>query len=51
VPLWNLLLILMPREIVNLLDLSYLEDDLTPESAIEMIEEEKKHARLTTEGP
>jgi L-fuconate dehydratase len=40
-PLWNLLLSLMPREIVNLLDLSYLEDDLTPESAIEMVEEER----------
>jgi L-fuconate dehydratase len=41
VPLWNLLLSLTPREIVNLLDLSYLEDDLTPESTVEMIEGER----------
>jgi L-fuconate dehydratase len=39
VPLWKLLLDLTPREIVNLLDLSYLEDDLTPELAVRQIEE------------
>jgi len=40
VPLWKLLLDLTPREIVNLLDLSYLEDDLTPELAVRLIEEQ-----------
>jgi L-fuconate dehydratase len=39
VPLWKLLLDLPSREIVNLLDLSYLEEDLTPESAIRLIEQ------------
>jgi L-fuconate dehydratase len=39
VPLWKLLLDLTPREIVNLLDLSYLEDDLMPELAVSLIEE------------
>jgi L-fuconate dehydratase len=38
VPLWKLLLDLTPREIVNLLDLSYLEDDLTPGQAVRLIE-------------
>src|SRR3984893_9544179 len=33
VPLWRLLLDLSPRELVNLLDLSYLEDVLTPDEA------------------
>src|ERR1700756_4186485 len=33
VPLWRLLLDLSPRELVNLLDLSYLEDVLTGEEA------------------
>jgi L-fuconate dehydratase len=40
VPLWKLLLDLTPRQIVNTLDLSYLEEDLTPDSAIQMIEGE-----------
>jgi L-fuconate dehydratase len=39
VPLWRLLLDLTACEIVNLLDLSYLEEDLTPESAIRLIEQ------------
>lgn len=43
VPLWKLLLDLTPQAIVNALDLSYLEEDLTPETAIEMMEEERKH--------
>ena len=38
VPLWKLLLDLTPREIVNLLDLSYLEEDLTADDAIRLIE-------------
>jgi L-fuconate dehydratase len=40
VPLWKLLLELSPRQIVNLLDLSYLEEDLTPESAVHLIEQQ-----------
>ena len=34
VPLWRLLLDLSPEEIVRTLDLTYLEDVLTPESAL-----------------
>lgn len=40
VPLWKLLLELSPHQIVNLLDLSYLEEDLTPESAVHLIEQQ-----------
>lgn len=43
VPLWRLLLDLTPEEIVNLLDLSYLEDDLLLAGAVEMIERERKN--------
>jgi L-fuconate dehydratase len=38
VPLWKLLIDLSPEEIVNTLDLSYLEDVLTREEAIEMLQ-------------
>jgi L-fuconate dehydratase len=38
VPLWKLLIDLSPEEIVNTLDLSYLEDVLTKEEAIEMLQ-------------
>jgi len=37
VPLWRLLLDLKPQEVVNLLDLSYLEDVLTQEEAEKML--------------
>lgn len=37
VPLWKLLIDLSPEEIVNTLDLSYLEDVLTREEALEML--------------
>ncbi|WP_343670474.1 enolase C-terminal domain-like protein [Chitinophaga sp.] len=37
VPLWKLLIDLSPEEIVNTLDLSFLEDELTPEQAIALI--------------
>jgi len=37
VPLWKLLVDLSPEEIVNTLDLSYLEDELTKEEAISLI--------------
>ena len=39
-PLWKLLLELSPREIVALLDLSYLEDVLTPNEAVAMLSRE-----------
>jgi L-fuconate dehydratase len=37
VPLWKLLLDLTPEEVVHLLDLSYLEDVLLEESALELL--------------
>ncbi len=37
VPLWKLLIELSPEEIVNTLDLSYLEDELTREEAITLL--------------
>ena len=45
VPLWRLLLDLDPRELVNLLDLSYVEDALTPEEAAEIF-----HRHLSGRG-
>ena len=39
VPLWKLLLDLSPKQIVSLLDLSYLEDVLKPEEAEEILRE------------
>lgn len=39
VPLWRLLLDLKPAEVLSLLDLSYLEDVLTREEALKMLEE------------
>lgn len=40
VPLWHLLISLNPEELVNTMDFSYLEDVLTPDQAIEMLENE-----------
>ena len=37
VPLWKLLIDLSPEEIVNTLDLSYLEEELTREQALDLI--------------
>lgn len=37
VPLWKLLIDLSPQEIVNTLDLSYLEDELTSEQALQIL--------------
>jgi L-fuconate dehydratase len=37
-PLWKLLIDLTPEQIVNTLDLSYLEDELTKEAALQMLE-------------
>lgn len=47
VPLWKLLTDLSPEQIVNTLDLSYLEDVLTKEEAIEMLTQQQaaKHER------
>jgi L-fuconate dehydratase len=41
VPLWKLLISLSPEQIVNTLDLSYLEDELTRTQAIELIKEQE----------
>ncbi len=41
-PLWKLLLDLSSREVVNLLDLSYLEEDLTATSALEILQGEQE---------
>jgi len=49
VPLWKLLLDLTPCEVVNLLDLSYLEEDLSADTALRILEEEKK-TRAAREG-
>lgn len=40
-PLWSLLLSLSPDEVVNLLDLSYLEDVLDRESALRLITDQQ----------
>ncbi|MGH9395552.1 MAG: enolase C-terminal domain-like protein [Terriglobia bacterium] len=40
VPLWRLLLDLSPQEVVQLLDLTYLEDVLTPEDALALLRQE-----------
>ena len=45
VPLWRLLLDLSSHELVNLLDLRYLEEDLTREQAVEMIEAERERRK------
>jgi L-fuconate dehydratase len=41
VPLWKLLIDLSPEQIVNTLDLSYLEDELTREQAIQLITDQQ----------
>jgi L-fuconate dehydratase len=46
VPLWRLLLDLTPEEVVALLDLSYVEDDLSSEDALQIL---KDHAATRTE--
>src|SRR5580704_3556934 len=40
VPLWQLLLDLSPEQVVRTLDLSYLEDVLTPESALQLLRDQ-----------
>ncbi|MES2265641.1 MAG: enolase C-terminal domain-like protein [Bacteroidota bacterium] len=48
VPLWKLLIDLSPEQIVDTLDLSYLEDELTRDQAIEMLrsQQSQKEGRL-----
>jgi L-fuconate dehydratase len=46
VPLWRLLLDLTPQQVVGSLDLSYLEDVLTPADALALLEK----ARTTRDG-
>ncbi|QNN40980.1 enolase C-terminal domain-like protein [Pedobacter roseus] len=48
VPLWKLLIDLSPEEIVNTLDLSYLEDVLTREEAIEMLQSQADSKKSRT---
>ncbi|HMI04555.1 MAG TPA: enolase C-terminal domain-like protein [Pedobacter sp.] len=42
VPLWKLLTDLSPEQIVRTLDLSYLEDELTPEQAVQLLNDNLK---------
>src|SRR5665213_346431 len=56
VPLWRLLLDLTPEEVVRLLDLSYLEDELTAQDALDLLRDKmgSRHEReqiLTTGYP
>jgi len=49
VPLWKLLIDLSPEQLVNLMDLSYLEDVLTKEEALALLKNEaqtKKHREV-----
>ncbi len=51
VPLWKLLIDLPPQAIINTLDLSYLEEVLTKEEAVEMLEQQsttRKERELVT---
>jgi L-fuconate dehydratase len=43
VPLWKLLIDLSPEQIVNTLDLSYLEDELTTAQALEMLKDQQSN--------
>jgi L-fuconate dehydratase len=38
VPLWKLLIDLSPQQIINTLDFSYLEDELTKEQALQLLQ-------------
>ncbi len=49
VPLWKLLLDLTPEQIVATLDLSYLDDELTPAAALEILRQQQS-TRATREG-
>ena len=49
VPLWKLLLELKPDQVIATLDFSYLEDELTPASALEFLRQHQS-TRSTREG-
>ncbi|WP_026770450.1 enolase C-terminal domain-like protein [Asinibacterium sp. OR53] len=48
VPLWKLLIDLTPEQIINTLDLSYLEDELTREQALRLVasQQDTMHERI-----
>lgn len=54
VPLWKLLIDLSPEQIVNTLDLSYLEDELTREQALQLLREneidKESRTQITAQG-
>ena len=54
VPLWKLLIDLKPEEIINTLDLSYLEDELTKEQALDLLKEniagKEERAKILAKG-
>ena len=54
VPLWKLLIDLMPEQIINTLDLSYLEDELTKEQALDLLKEnisgKEERAKIMAKG-
>ncbi|NJN96991.1 MAG: mandelate racemase [Anaerolineales bacterium] len=45
VPLWRLLLDLSPEQLINTLDLSYLEDVLSPDEALALLVEQRETRR------
>jgi len=47
-PLWSLLLSLPPKDVVNLLDLSYLEDVLDKKTALQMLIDEQPSRQMRT---
>lgn len=49
VPLWKLLLDLTPEQIIATLDLSYLDDELTPTAALDILRQQQS-TRATREG-
>lgn len=54
VPLWKLLIDLKPEEIISTLDLSYLEDELTREQALDLLKEniagKEERAKILVKG-
>ena len=54
VPLWKLLIDLSPEALVNTLDLSYLEDELTGEQALQLLKtnavEKEARKQIVTQG-
>jgi len=54
-PVWKLLVDMSPREVVNCIDFRYVTDALTPEEAVELLEQQAsgkadREARLLREG-